>query len=241
MPRPANTKTAAPRPLRFLSNCAGGNLFHSRQLRRSSSDPGASSREPAFFSFLSPRQCLSFPETSLSAPWGSSEGARARAQVFSGEAYEHLSHRIVGLFESFFFARVFSSPFFRLLLLLLPSLLPPRLLLSRFFRVRLNGERAAQNSRVFLKSHTHTRTTAGRDHDGPFDAKTLFGAGDDADRERLVPRGATRVSLTFRKLRKVARRLDATDLALISPEDTAELNRRADWWSRSISEKPPAH
>ena len=55
----------------------------------------------------------------------------------------------------------------------------------------------------------------------------------------VVPRAATRLSITFRRLKRVARRLDAVDLSLLSESDRLELERRKSWWTRSIAEKAP--
>jgi len=56
------------------------------------------------------------------------------------------------------------------------------------------------------------------------------------DASQPKPRAARRLSVTFRRLKHVARTLDETDVALLSQDDRAELDRRAAWWARSIND-----
>jgi alkylated DNA repair dioxygenase AlkB len=57
-----------------------------------------------------------------------------------------------------------------------------------------------------------------------------------------VRRAPRRISITFRRIKHVTRRLrDTTDLALLYSEDRAEIRRRADWWARSVAESVKDH
>ena len=51
----------------------------------------------------------------------------------------------------------------------------------------------------------------------------------------VVARGP-RISVTFRRLGKVARHLDGVDASLLSDEDRSELERRRRWWAKSIAD-----
>jgi len=53
----------------------------------------------------------------------------------------------------------------------------------------------------------------------------------------VVRRAPKRLSITFRRLRHVARRFDAVGLELLSDNDRSELARRRAWWASSIAEK----
>ena len=57
-----------------------------------------------------------------------------------------------------------------------------------------------------------------------------------------VSRAPRRISITFRRIKHVTRRLrDTTDVALLCSEDRAEIRRRADWWIRSVAESVKDH
>jgi len=44
------------------------------------------------------------------------------------------------------------------------------------------------------------------------------------------------LSVTFRRLKRVARRLDGVDASLLHDEDRVELERRRRWWAKSIAD-----
>jgi alkylated DNA repair dioxygenase AlkB len=60
----------------------------------------------------------------------------------------------------------------------------------------------------------------------------------------VVARAPSRLSVTFRRLKRVARRLDGVDASLLHDEDRVELERRRRWWAKSIADdalpSPPA-
>ena len=52
----------------------------------------------------------------------------------------------------------------------------------------------------------------------------------------VVARAPSRLSVTFRRLKRVARRLDGVDASLLHDEDRVELERRRRWWAKSIAD-----
>ena len=56
----------------------------------------------------------------------------------------------------------------------------------------------------------------------------------------VVARAPSRLSVTFRRLTRVARRLDGVDASLLHDEDRVELERRRRWWAKSIADDAPS-